>query len=420
MIEVGYWQEPLDPTVSRTREGQSYRYFNQHIHPRHLTKRSEETFYRYAELPAELQLHVMQQCTPPTLFQLMHTTRDLRIESKKLFFSDQATWYRLEAHLLLENPLLPESKYEPSFLASVQQLYIHSPLLSSRSWRPDVGEKTFDSDEERSKLIDEHIETNIKDFWCTVHRFCPRVKRVMLSRDGPSFPDKNIMTECFLKMAQLCPQGVDVFFYTTEPVEDAIGRRRKRVLWRLRTADRDIGPTREEHLKAPGLLVVPPEKPHRGRVGDFLKSRTIWERFCGQHFAAEYYRAAVVEQSHFQGHHKPFGCSVAACDAWFEQPEQYTTHLLASGHDKREPPSGQAGVLIASNTKRLEMLKQKVTEANDIFWNWWGHYPSEQNDVAKREVMHQLEHDILYALDKPVEEHAIMQQIYQMDIDRSL
>lgn len=420
VVEEGYWEEPLDPTLSRTSSGQSYRFFNQHIYPRHLTTRSEKTFHQYAELPAELQLRVLQHCNPPTLFQLMHTTRDLRIESKKLFFSDQETWYRVKADLLLRNPLLPESNYEPSFLASVQQLFIYSPLLDSTSWRPDLAERTFVSDDERSKFIDAHIETNIKNFWCTVHRFCPRVKRVMFSKDGYSFPDKNVMTECFLKMVQLCPQGFDVYFYTTEPAEDAIGRRRKRVLWRLRTADGDIGPTLEHDSKGPGLLVVPPEKPHRGPVGDFLKGRTLWDRFCGQQSAAKCYRAAVIEQSHFKGQHKPFGCSAAACDAWFDQPEQYTTHWLASRHGECELPPGEAGALVASNTKRLQMLNEEVTEADGIFWNRWGEFPSEQYDMAKREVMHQLEHDILYAVDKPVDKHVIMEQIYQNGIERSM
>lgn len=111
---------------------------------------------------------------------------------------------------------------------------------------------------------------------------------------------------------------------------------------------------------------------------------------------------------------------MTGCDAWFEQPEQYTTHLLATGHGKREPPPGHAGALVATNTNRLLMLKEKVTEASGTFWNWWGDYPSEQRAMAEREVMHQLEHDILYAQDKPVAKHAILQLIYEIEIGRAL
>ena len=416
VIEEGYWRTPLDSILYMTRYGQSFKYFHQHIHQRQSTG-SKGSFHRYAELPAELQLRVMQQCDAPTLFQLMRIKHDLRIEARKLFFSDPVTWYRLQADFLLRHPLVTESMYEPCFLASVKQLEIHSPHLNSRAWLPEVEEKTFLSSEERSEFVDEHIKTNIQAFWCTVQRFCPQVKRIMFTKDGTSFPDKNVMTDCFHKMAQLCPQGLDVFFYTTEPAKEVVGRQRKRVLWRLRTSDKDMvtEPKREEHLKAPGIIVIPPEKSHRGRVGDFVKSRIIWEKYCGQRFAAEYYRAAAVEQYYFQGRYEPFGCAVTDCDACFDQPEQYTTHLLATRHGKGEIAPGQAGVLVANNTKHLLILEQKLKEAQNTFWNWWGDYPSEQRTMAEREVMHQLEHDTLYAQDKPVSEHALLKLIHEVE-----
>jgi hypothetical protein len=423
VIEEGYWRNPLNSTVYMTHYGQSFKYFHQHIHQRQLTG-SKGSFHRYTGLPAELQLRVMQQCDAPTLFHLMRTKRDLRIEARKLFFSDPATWYRLQADFLLQQPLATESMYEPCFLASVKQLEIHSPHLNSRAWLPEVDDKTFVSSGERLKFVNEHIKTNIQAFWCTVQRFCPQVKRIMFTKDGTSFPDKDVMTDCFQKMAQLCPQGLDVFFYTTEPAKEAVGRRRKRVLWRLKTSDEDmvteITPKREKHFKAPGLIVVPPEKPHRGRVGDFIKSQTIWEKYCGQRFAAEYSRAAAVEQYHFQGRKEPFGCSVTDCDAWFDQPEQYTTHLLATRHGKDEAAPGQAGALVADNTEHLLMLEQKLKEAQNTFWKWWGDYPSEQRTMAEREVMHQLEHDMLYAQDKPVSEHALLKSIYEVENSMAL
>jgi hypothetical protein len=418
VIEEGYWRNPLDSSVYMTQYGQSFKYFHQHIHQRQSTG-PEESFHRYAELPAELQLRIMQQCDAPTLFQLMRTTRDLRIEARELFFSDPVTWYRLEADLLLQHPLAIESMYEPDFLAGVKQLEIHSPHLKSYVWRPDLGEKTFASSGERSVFIDEHIKANIHAFWCTVQRCCPRVERIMFTKDGTSFPDKNVLTDCFQGMAQLCPQGLDVFFYETEPAEEAVGRRRKRILWRLRTSHEDAGtgitPRREEPSKAPGLIVVPPEKPHRGHVGDFIKSQTIWHKYCSQRFAAEYHRAAAVEQYHFGGCHKPFGCSVTDCDVWFDQPEQYTTHLLATGHGKGETAPGQAGASVAENTKHLLLLEQKVQEMHETFWHWLGDYPSEQRTMAEREMMHQLEHDMLYAQDKPVSEHALLKLIHDVE-----
>lgn len=425
VIEEGYWRNNLDLTFYMTRYGQLFKYFHQHIHQTPSIE-SEGSFHRYAELPAELQLRIMQHCDAPTLFQLMQTTRDVRIEATKLFFSDPAVWYRLQAHSLLQRPSAGESLYEPCFLTNVKQLEIHSPHLTSGVWKPDLEGRTFQSPEECSEFVDEHIKANIQAFWCTVRRFCPQVKRVMFTKDGTSFPDKNVMTNCFQRMAQLCPQNLDVFFYTTEPAEEADRHRRKRMLWRLRTSDEntaiEMSPTLEKHLEAPELIVVPPQKPHRGRVGEFIKAQTIWEKYCSQSFAAEFYRAAAVEQHYFQGRHEPFGCSVADCDAWFDQPEHYTTHLLVTCHGKGETPPGQAGALVTKNSKLQLMLKQKTRELHNSFWNWWGSEgcPSGQRTVAEMEVMHQLEHDVLYAQDKPVSEHALLQSIHEVGISNAL
>ncbi|KAF9699182.1 hypothetical protein EKO04_002869 [Ascochyta lentis] len=425
VIEEGYWRNSFDSNLYMTQHGQSFKYFHQHIHQRRSIG-SKGSFHRYAELPAELQLRIMQFCDAPTLFQLMLTTHNIRIEATKLFFSDPATWYRLQADFLLQHPSAGESLYEPCFLASVKQLEIYSPHLNSRAWKPDLEGKTFQSSQERSEYVNKHIKASIQAFWCTVQRLCPQVRRIMFTKDGTSFPDKNVMIDCFQRMAQLCPQGLDVFFYTTEPAEEAVGRRRKRMLWRLRTSDEDtameITPKLEKHSKAPGVIVVPPQKPHRGRVGEFIKAQTIWEKYYSQSFAAEFYRAAAVEQHYFQGRHEPFGCSVANCDAWFDQPEQYTTHLLATRHGKGETPPGQAGAFVTANTKLELMLEQETQESHKAFWNWWGwtDAPSEQRTMAEMEVMHQLEHDVLYAQDKPVSEHVLLQSIYEVEMSNSL
>jgi hypothetical protein len=90
IIDEGYWKEPLDFTIPITFEGQFFKQFHQHIYSRNSTT-SEGSFHHYADLPAELQLQVIQLCDAPTLFQLMHTSHDLRTEPKKLFFTDPRT-----------------------------------------------------------------------------------------------------------------------------------------------------------------------------------------------------------------------------------------------------------------------------------------------------------------------------------------
>ncbi|KAF2710662.1 hypothetical protein K504DRAFT_453735 [Pleomassaria siparia CBS 279.74] len=399
VIDEGYWREPLDLSISMTLGGQFFKYFHQHIYPIMNVATSESSFYQYAELPAELQLRILQQCHAPTLFQLMHTTRDLRIESKKLFFSDQTTWYRIPVGHLLLGGLPGESMYDLDFLASIEQLDF----------------KCF---------LEITIYAGIGQFWQNVQRLCPRIKRVMFSTEGASFHDEPHVFGCYRKMAQLCPRGIDVFFYTPEKEKEAVGRRVKRVLWRLRAAHQDldtsITPKREEHFNHPAAIVVPPEKPYRGRVGDFLKSRTLWNKFNGQRFAAKMHRAAAIEKHYFEGRHEPFGCSVTGCGAWFEQPEQYTTHLLATGHGPDETAPASVEALFAENTKRIQRLREEQIEAHRYFWNWWGEWPTEQRNMAEKEVMDQLEHDALYAEDKPVANHGLLLMIHDVEDNQAV
>lgn len=414
VVEEGYWRNPLDITLYMTHYGQAFRYFHQHIQ-QVPSIASEESFHHYVELPAELQLRIMQHCDAPTLFQLMHTTRDIRVEARKLFFSHPPTWYRLQADFLLLRPSAGETLYDPAFLASVTQLEIHAPYMNSRVWKPDVEGKTFASAEERSEYVDRHVKAEIQAFWRAVKRLCPRVRRVMFTRDGTSFPDKDVMMDCFQPMARLCPQSLDVFFYTNESAREFYRRRRKRILWRLRSSDEDAAiettPQPEQHAASPIMIVIPPQKRHRGRVGDFIRAQTVWEKSYSLGFAAEMYRAAATEQQHFLGRHEPFGCSDAECDAWFDQPEQYTTHLLATHHGKGETPSGRAGALVRANTQLKLALERETKDRHNAFWDWWG----QQRTAAESEVMRQLEHDALYAQEKPVAQHFLLQSMYQVE-----
>ncbi|KAF2993852.1 hypothetical protein E8E13_000252 [Curvularia kusanoi] len=422
VIEEGYWRTPLDCPFYMTHHGQLFQYFHQHVH-QSLKTNPEESFTQCQQLPLELQLRIMRHCNAPTLFQLMHTTRDIRIEASKLFFANPAVWYRLESEFLLQKPSNGESLYEPCFMASIKQLEVHCPFLTSRSWRPDPDEETFESFEDRRTYIEKHIELNIQAFWTTVQRLCPQVRRIMFTQDGSPIPDEDTITDCFRKMTKSCPPSLDVFLYRAEPAQEAVGRRRGRVLQRLSISSAST--VTESTLqggtpsRAPIKIVVPPEKPHRGRVGDFIASQRAWERYCAQRFAADYHRAAVVEQYHFQGRHEPFGCSVAECDAWFDQPEQYTTHLLATGHGTGKTPPGQAEEMVAAYARDLMKSKQKSEELHLKFWDWW-ELEDSHNPPPEEEVLHQLEHDVLYAQDKPVSEHALYRLIWQVMMETQL
>lgn len=420
VIDEGYWKEPLDVTVPITFEGQFFKHFHQHIHSRDSTN-SERSFHRYADLPAELQLRVLQLFDAPTLFRLMHTSRNLRTESKKLFFADQKTWYRLQAHPLLERASPGESIYDVCFLANIEQLDLECDLTFQHS----LGNECWDTPVtgiESTQLCGERISAKINDLWRAVQRICPKIKRVMLSAELTSGYAEQPVTYGYRKLAQLCPRNIDVFLWVAETEKEAAGRRRKRVLWRLRAgqAQMDItaAPKREHRWTSPGAIVVPPEKSYRGRVGAFNRANSLWGRYNHQRHAAKMHRAAAIEKHYFEGRHESFGCSVADCDAWFEEAEQYTTHLLATGHGPNEAAPGHIDALFVENTKRIEELLQERQAASQYFWNWWDKRGTKQRSIAEKEVMDQLEQDALYAQDKPVAEHGLLLLIHDSEYDQ--
>jgi len=63
----------------------------------------------------------------------------------------------------------------------------------------------------------------------------------------------------------------------------------------------------------------------------------------------------------------------------------------------------------AKNMKRLEAFKQEVEKVHTTFWCWWKEYPSEQRSIAEKRVMDHLSYDVLYARDKPIIKHELLQ-----------
>ena len=417
VIDKGYWKEPLDLAIPITLGGQFFKYFHQHVRPLN-SKTSEACFDQYTILPAELQVQVLQSCDAPTLFQIMRTSRNLRAEAKKLFFSDRNTWYRLSMRDLLIICSCPgESIYDVDFLASIEQLNLDCDTRFD-DWVPDEACKGGITSKEFREMNFKQESARMKDLWQTVKRLCPQVKRILLSLDRATMRDDPPIYDCYQKLAQYGPRGVEILFYGVEKPEEAeaAGRRQQRVWWRLRAGNEDanmsITPKREDHLEALVPMVVPPQKVHRGHIRAFINMVALWTNYSALCFAAKVHRAAAVEKHHFEERHEPFGCSMTDCDAWFEEPDQYTTHLLATGHRDHEPAPEHFEALFAENAKRLEGLCRNAGKENSKFWDWWGE-DTEQQGAAKKEIMNQLKNDALYAQDGPTEEHGLLRWILE-------
>jgi hypothetical protein len=413
IIEEGYWREPLDPTVALTQHGRFYKHFHQLVRPTLESTIPGVSFHPYTRLPAELRLRILELCDAPTLFQLMRTSYQLRAEAKKVFFSDRKTWYYLPATDLLDG-CPAESIYRLDFLACVEQLDL------------ECREDTEDCLTGRVPYLSNWDELPLKiderEFWQIVRRLFPLVKRVMLSQEARSQVDEDSVARCYRKLAQVCPQDIDVSICAAEKKEDAVGRRRKRICWRLRAGQEDMDADttleRDEFLKSPLMPVVPPQKAYRGRVGGFLKAEAFAVKFDDQYFARGMHRAAAVEKHYFENRHEPFRCHLANCDAWFEQPGQYTTHLLGTKHSENEISSDHfiLKTVFSENSKRLDQLGEDQRASHYRFWNWWGFEDNpERLILVKKKLMDQLEHEALYAQNKPIAEHGLWRRILRND-----
>lgn len=122
-IAKGNRKRPLDLSIPCTHQGEILVPFSRYICPLGSTT-SEGSFPQYCQLPAELQLRVLHFCDQPSQFQFIHTSRDVRSEAKRLFFSHLDTWYHVEAAWLPSGSYAGHTIYDLDFLACAEQINV--------------------------------------------------------------------------------------------------------------------------------------------------------------------------------------------------------------------------------------------------------------------------------------------------------
>jgi hypothetical protein len=207
--------------------------------------------------------------------------------------------------------------------------------------------------------------------------------------------------ELYRRVCQLCPSGINVFISILRR-----NGRSKRTLWQMITIQGDDDEKQEldECHDHPGPSIIVPHKPFRGQVGI---CQYIWSwdlAITQQKIALRVLRFAAIERYHFHGRHEAFGCPALNCDAWFERPEEYTTHVLrtASHRDNSYVLLGPYQALFADGEKRLEQLEQRLREVTEPFFKWWEKHGSEERKVAEKEFLRELEHDPLHVRGDPL------------------
>ncbi|KAF1950822.1 hypothetical protein CC80DRAFT_597897 [Byssothecium circinans] len=339
-IAEGNWKRPLDVSLPSTHHGELRIPFSRDIYQPNATTKSGTSF-PFSKLPVELQLRVLHLCDKPTLFQLMQTARCTRNEAKKLFFS-RPEWYHIDADWLVKGGHPGDTICDMDFLACIQRLEVDFFWMSEMTWMNKEDCNVWQGTEEEAVagacgVMDEHI----RDFWRTVqHRF-PRAKHIVLSDDcdrviSPKAAIR-LPPDVFKKVGQMCPHSINVSICLVQR-DGCFKHRMKRKLWRLRRVEGDVNATEkwEECPTRSEPSIIPPHKVFRGPVGKFQDCRTKIEEAARQRWAIRVHRIAAMEKCHFYRLHEPFRCSTPDCQAWFEQPEEYTSHAIETGHDKND------------------------------------------------------------------------------------
>lgn len=82
-------------------------------------------FHRFRELPAEIQIKILESCDAATLFRLLQTCSSIRNEAEKLFYSHEVPWYIADSWWLIYGCGLPgTASHCPDFARRVHQVEV--------------------------------------------------------------------------------------------------------------------------------------------------------------------------------------------------------------------------------------------------------------------------------------------------------
>ncbi|KAH6629736.1 hypothetical protein C7974DRAFT_395132 [Boeremia exigua] len=399
----GLWKKSLDLGLmtdnARTEGSEVCIPFSRHVLQAGSPNPPIIEFPRFSRLPAELHLRFFSFCDSPTLFQLMHTSSSIRCEAKKLFLSDPDAWYAVSAQWIIQGCYPGETTHDMEFMPYVEQLEVVCYAPDNFSDENYFEDEIHITDGEKGAGVGKEQDKIIWHFW---HRVCtrfPRVSRVVLSF---IFPQQlgTVPAEDSNKITRMCIPGVEVYF-SFVTYEDRIFSRREKRTWR-QLKDNE-GWTEIPNYDQP-RIVMPP-KLFRGPIGAYESWIHKATQLAAREKTVKTMLVAAVEKHHFYGRHEPLTCPVPDCSAWFDQPEQFTTHMLVEDrinlgdHDRflnqEMVPPEPFKALFATNEEELEELRQEAHKRSDLLRDLWGKDGTKRRDAALQAAIHQVDHDPL-------------------------
>ncbi|KAF2465802.1 uncharacterized protein BDR25DRAFT_345960 [Lindgomyces ingoldianus] len=319
----------------------------------------------------------------------------LRIEAAKLFWADPNTYYLVESHWLLEGGYPGGTCYDLPFLAHVQNVEV---------------EYQHGSDNRIGPLHDgirDIRQDVVRNFWNTLKKRFPRVRRAVINQNWESLSDKDYNKPAFpcLKiLVESCPLKIDVSAFVLEeasslPENTTITlptNKWQRSLYRP-TLDgewRKVAPCFNRKT------ILMPMKRFHGPVGEFEKLRYLRNRLALQHFALGPLVIEALDRHHFdEGRQEPFLCPESGCNAYFEKAGQWTMHAIET-HNVPSIKEKRFDILpnklrdaFERHESDLERKREEVAGESRRMFNEWNEEGGEKRRDIERGWMDQLENE---------------------------
>lgn len=328
----------------------------------------------------------------------MHTSSHTRTEARKLFFGNPEAQYCIDAGWLLEGGYPGVVLDDMGFLVHVTRLDVGFHWMTHKTWmRPQDYLEWEDTEEKAVEDMAGGMEGQIEVFWRMLQRRFPNARHVTLSEEHARKPDE-WPPQIFRQVAQLCPLGMKVSVAVLHG-DRSFECRLDRCVWQqIDSREGASARDRWEKISTPARsLILMPLKVFRGPVGAY---QALWRKNMDvfeQKRAAEILLIAAIEQHHFQARHEPFRCFAPGCDVWFHRPNEFTLHVIQTGHSEHAIPPQPFEALFAANKERLGKKLQDARTVRRSIEEKWGEYGSEERRLAELAYLKQLECNPMYA-----------------------
>jgi hypothetical protein len=402
--------------------------FGAYIHPENdenAASIADSCSFKFLALPFDIQVGVYQACDPPTLFQLMHTSRATRWEAQRVFFAHQTPWYYMDGTWLIVETGQPGTQpHCPEFANRIQQIELEFWQLGSLLFKegqhppPMLQFLNCKSDAlmHKWKLTS---GKQIEELWEAIKKNFPALKRVVITENvpslnsGTSIMDKELQSAAnvYLELMAACPNGIEPFLGVTR-----FGSHEGNGYRDLFAYGRDNG-GEWSMAESPWVRdrIALPHKPFRGIAGRCQQIKWAIEKLDHRFRGIRELRLQTYEWYHFDGPEViPFDCprkkNGVVCYARFTAKSNWTKHAKELGHDQIHENEGSpprnfftsATVpldveqpLLRMEEKAQEGWRQQQIEAKALFKECISHEDT-MNPHAEKEWKTQMETDPLY------------------------